>query len=491
MGNKMIFSFKDNYADVAVISKGFSYKSIRDVIRISKYAQDRRGAAPYTLDENLIQIQQLIKDNKIKDTKVDIILNWDNIITRVIETAIMSKRELKAFIDNNIEEYFAVSMKEYCYDYEILSVDKSEENKKMNILLAAVQRIKLKEIMDFFKVCNLQPVSISIYPSSILNLFIDECDKSLAVLDINSGKSTLTIIDEGNVFLYSNISNESYKEDEDEFAEIVENLDYFLNFYSTRHFGKKIDNIYIIGEFYNNEKLLSLIKTQSAVDTRAGLDRKSFRVVDKGNVNSILYGDILGYAIPLKSIYNKDINFLNKLNEKEHKEQSENRVIIKEVMVLSAISVSLISATIIYSKVNGIRYDTSKLEKQVMALNIIDGELNKLDMEKSQYKNKVQAMTKMEEEDFNYLKILEAVKKGLPKEIYLRSISLDKDNVKITFSINNSTLDAARAVIAVNNMGVFEPVELPSVKLNDDVKEVTIDLKLKNAHKDVEVSGQK
>lgn len=491
MGRSIIFSFKDNYADIAVIYKGINFKSIKNVIRIKKYSDTKRGGAPYATEENLLTIQKFMKDAKVKNRDIDVILNWDNVITRVIETAVMSKKELRNFIDNNIEEYFAVSMKEYSYDYEILSIDKSGENKKMSILLAAVQKIKLKEILDFFSFCSLNPKVIDIYPNHILNLFVDESDKSLAVLDMNNGKSTLTMLDEGSIFLYSNISNESYDEDEIEFAEIAENVEYFLNFYAARHFGKKIDKIYVLGELYNNESLINVIRSQSSIETKSGLDGKNLRSIDKGEINSLLYGDILGHTISIKNIFSKDINFLEKLNEKGQKEISENKAIVREVIVLSAITITMILITLVYSKIINLKYDISTIDKQVVALNTVENELNKLEIEKSKYQNKVNAMKKIEDDSFDYIDILEAIKSGLPEDIYLKSISLDEDNVDITFNINNSTLDAARAIIAVNNMGIFEPVELPSVKLNDDVKEISVELKLKKAHKDVEVDGQK
>lgn len=490
MGRSMIFSFKDNYADVAVIYKGINSKSIKSIIRIKKYSDTKRGTAPYATEENLLAIQNLMKDAKIKNRDIDVILNWDNVITRVIETAIMSKKELRNFIDNNIEEYFAVSMKEYSYDYEILSIDKSGESKKMSIMLAAVQKIKLKEILDFFKFCSLNPKVINIYPNYILNLFVDESDKSLAVLDINNGKSTLTILDEGSIFLYSNISNDSYDEDEIEFREITENVEYFLNFYAARHFGKKIDKIYILGEMYRNENLINVIKNQSSIETKSGLNTKSLRLIGKGEINPLLYSDILGHTISIKNIYNKDINFLEKLIEKEQKEISENKAIVREVVVLSAITITMILITIVYSKIINFKYDISAIDKQVVALTAVEDELNKLEIEKSKYESKIKAIKKIEEDSFNYIDILETIKDGLPEDIYLKSISLDKDNVNITFNINNSTLDAARAIVAVNNMGIFEPVELPSVKLNDDVKEISVELKLKKAHKDVEVNGE-
>ncbi|WP_368490362.1 hypothetical protein [Clostridium sp. BJN0013] len=210
MFSKILFSFKENYADVAVISKRINKIKIKKVAKIEQNSENISGGEPYADEYNLNKIKNIREKFKIRNKTVGIILNWDNIVTRVIDVPLMNKKDLKNFIENNIEEYFAVSMNEYCSDYEVVYIDKEHKKGKMSIMLTVVPRIKLKKIMEFVKYCGLIPGSIGIYPDYISNLFLDT-DISTAVIDVNSRKSTLTILDKGKIFLYSHISSENYQ----------------------------------------------------------------------------------------------------------------------------------------------------------------------------------------------------------------------------------------------------------------------------------------
>ena len=491
MSSNIIFSFKDNYVDVAVMSKVISSTNIKKVIRLKERSEFISGGQPYANEENLEKVKRLREKFKVINKNVGVILNWENIITRVIETPIMNKKELKNFIDNNIEEYFAVNMNEYCYDYEVMSRDKQNKKGKMSIMLAVVPRIKLKEIMEFIKYCGLIPKSVGIYPNYMSNLFLGENNNSIGVIDINSGKSTLTILDKEKVFLYSSISSEYYEIDEEEFSDISENLDYFLNFYSTRHFGNKVDEINILGEFYNNQNLKNIIKTQTSIEPISGLNNKISKSIRNSTIDGNIYGDILGYIIPVKSIYDKKIDFVNKLYRKENKKSSANKLIAIEVGVLFLVTTIVIISVFVYTKINLSKYNTVDIDAQIAVLSSVQNDLNKLDQETNQYDNKLNDMQKIQSDEFDYIGILDTLRKGLPQEILIKTITIDKNNVNVTFNINNSTMDAAKAVIAINKMNIFEPVELPQINLNDNVKEVTFNLKIIKPYKGVDVSGKK
>jgi Fimbrial assembly protein (PilN). len=418
-------------------------------------------------------------------------LNWDNIITRIIDTPVMNKKELKSFIENNIEEYFAVSMNEYCYDYEIMSIDKQDKKGKMSIMLVVVPKVKLKEILEFIKYCGLTPKSVGIYPDYISNLFLAENDSSIAVIDTNSGKSTLTILDKENIFLYSNISGENYERDEEEFSDILENLDYFLNFYSTRHFGNKVDKVYILGEFYNNRNLYKLISNQTSIETMQGLNSKLLKSIKNGSIDGNIYADILGYSVPTKNVYGKKIDFEDKLYRKDKKEKSDNKLIIIELAILSLITAIVVATVFIYTKVNLSKYNTADIDAQIAVLSNVQKDIDKLDQEKKEYEDKVKDIQKIENDEFDYIGLLDILRKGLPKDVSIKTITIDKDNVNVTFSINSSTIDAARIIIAINKMNIFEPIELPQINLNDDVKEVNLNLKIIKSYKGVDTSGKK
>ncbi|KZL93386.1 pilus assembly protein PilM [Clostridium magnum] len=476
---RIVFSFKENYADIAVIRRGINSIKIKKAIKIHEHSETNISSPSYAFEESLNKIKELREKTKIRNKDVNIILNWDNIITRVIETPIMNKKELKKFIDNNIEDYFAVSMNDYCYDYEVICLAKKGEKGKMSIMLAAVPRSKVKEILDFIKLCGLSPKSIGIYPNYISNLFDDEKDKSIAVLDVNNKKSTLTILDKGEVFLYSNIPNESYDSDREQFVELYENLEYFLNFYSTRHFGNRVDRIYILGELYNNEKLLNLINSQVSMEVVSGLSGRLLELIKKSPVNGNIYSDIIGSYTSIKNIYNKKIDFADKLFRRDKKERSVNRLILLEIEVFSIITIFVTLLFFIYSKISIQRYDTTSIDRKINLISSIENEAKELESEKQLYENKIENMKKIQKDEFDYITIFDSLRRGMPQDILIKSITVDKENVNITVSINNSTLDGAKTIIALNKINIFEPVELPQIKLNDDLKELRVSLKIK------------
>ena len=470
---------------MAVVSKRINKTKIKKITKIYEENKFISGGKPYADEYNLNKIKIIREKLKIKNKNVKVILNWENIITRIIETPPMSKKEVGSFVENNIKDYFSVDMDEYLYDYEVIS---SSKNDKMAVMLAVVPRTNVEEILDFIKYCGLIPESIEIYPDCVSNLFLDEDYYSIAVIDANVEKTTLTILDKGKIFLYSNILNEAESES---FSDLMGSLDYFFNFYSTRHFGNKIDKIYILGEFYTNSKLCELISTQTSIETKTGLYVQKPKLMKENGVDENIYPDIIGNCIPIKNIYNKSINFLDKFYKKEKKKQYENKLIVREIEILCLITVIIIASALIYTKVNLLKYDTSNIDSQIAALGDVQNDVYKLDKENKAYEDKANHINKIKSDGFDYIGLLEILKNGLPQDITIKTITMDKKNVNAVFNINQSTIDAARLVAAINSMNVFEHIELPQVNLNDDVKEVTLKLKLLESYKGVSVDGKK
>lgn len=470
---------------MAVVSKIINKTKIKKISRIYEKNEFISGGKPYADEYNLNKIKSIREKLKIKNKNVRIILNWESIITRIIETPVMNKKELAGFIKNNIEEYFSVNMNEYLYDYEVISLTNKD---KMTIMLAVVPRTKLKQVLDFIKYCGLVPQSIGIYPDSISNLFLDEDYCSIAVIDANVEKTTLTILDKGKIFLYSNILNET--EDED-FNDLMRSLDYFFNFYSTRHFGSKIDKIYVLGELYTNSKLCELISTQTSIETNIGFNIKASKLIKKSTVDENIYPDILGDSIPVKNIYNKSIDFLDRFYRKNKKKQFENRLIIHEIELFFLITIIIIGAALIYTKLNLLKYDTLDIASQIAVLSGVQNDVDKLDKENKAYEDKVNYIKKIEGDDFDYIGVLETLRNGLPKGVTIKTITMDKQNINVVFDVNKNTIDAARLIVAINSMNAFEPVELPEVDLNDNVKEVELKLKLLESYKGVNTDGKK
>lgn len=246
-----------------------------------------------------------------------------------------------------------------------------------------------------------------------------------------------------------------------------------------------------MGEFYNNPNLYNLINNQTSMEPVMGIPLKLSKLIKNSPVDINIYSDILGYFIPVKNVYNKKIDFIDKLYRKKKAKISANRIIIIEAIICILITLITAVGVFIYSKISLPKYDTAALNLQIAALSDVQKNIDKLEQEKKEYEEKANNMEKINNHEFDYIGILDILRQGLPKEVSIKNIAMDKNNVNVTFNINNSTLDGARVIVALNKMNVFEPVELPQIELDDNVKEITLNLKIINSYKGVSISGKK
>jgi hypothetical protein len=78
------------------------------------------------------------------------------------------------------------------------------------------------------------------------------------------------------------------------------------------------------------------------------------------------------------------------------------------------------------------------------------------------------------------MKLFTDLKEGLPDFCRIKLISVEKENVNLTLEIiDKKTINAAKLVIAINEIGLFEPAEIEQLEMNDTVEEITLDLKIK------------
>lgn len=470
--DKLILSLKENCIDIAVVSKLFNKIKVMKLINFFPGKVNQLNVDLYNSEDNISKMKTLLLENKIRRGKAYVILSFESIITRLIEVPCMSKKDLNSFIQNNIEEYFTVNINEFYFDYEVVGIDKSN-SKKLTVLLAAVPKTKLNDIIEFLKSCEIKPVSISIYPECISRLFTKEKSKSIAVFDLNEDHGYVTLLDRGAVFLHSGIAYDFIEDEENH--EIIDNLGYFLNFYSSRHFGAKVDEIFLFGSLAGNQKLQKLLRDQFGIIVNTGIRNLYTRINTSKDINPDICADVIGDTFTISKTYNKIIDFKNTLQKK---------AVDKFYILIGKLSAVLIFTTILwtassYAYINsGLKKsDTSVIESQIEGLKGIEKNTKELNARMDELKKRQSELQSIKNDEFDYIKILDVLKNGLPPQIGVKSLVLDKESLKITLSINNSTLDVARAVIAINSMGIFKRVEISDVRLDDSVNEASFELK--------------
>lgn len=475
----LVFNIKDNEIEIFYVKKLLNRVTINKKVLFSLYNQDKISQADFKLNTpgNIINLKNILEENGIKDKKAKLILSMDGIITREVNVPLIKNKNLKKFIKYNIKEYFTINIEDYYFDYKITS-RLYDDKDTYKLLLVAIPKEKFQEILDLIKCLRLKVKGVNIYPNCILNLYSKIKNESIAVFDVSDNKSSISIIRDGSLFLYSLINTDFQETNEEQFKDIIRNFIYFLNFYSSRNYGKKIDSIYLIGKYAEDPILYKVIAEEVDGEIRLGYDNNSVKFYDVNGENTYENAEVLGLYPFKKPIYNKEIDFKEIIS----KDKKSN---FKDIVIASGVSLIIINFLCIYFFMGYISrkmdfYNTSKIDKVLSKYNYVESKINNLNKEQEELKEKKEILNDIKSDSFDYMKLFTDLKEGLPDFCRIKSISVEKENVNLTLEIiDKKTINAAKLVIAINEIGLFEPAEIEQLEMNDTVEEITLDLKIK------------
>jgi len=457
----LIFNVHENYIEIAQVSKILNVVKIKRIVNFTPSSDNEKNS----IEDNTIKLRKLLRKNKMTSKKVDVILSIDSIVTRQIEVPAMKEKDLKDFINNNIGDYFTVNTGDFYFDYKIGEIRKEENKRILSVLLVAVPKEKLDNVKDLLKLNKLNINKVKIYPECVVSYYKKNKKQSIAVLDVGNDKSSITITNKGKIFIYSTLFLDM--SDVDSYSELADNFTYFLNFYSTRNFGNKVDKIYVVGEKSEDTKLIKILNDSVDIDITYEKEHN--------------YIEILGSAMEAKAIQNKSIEFKDASNDK-FKESGQNQGLILAIIgifLIASAGIGVYYYTEIYLSANK-NAEAPSLQSEISKYSGAEKDVNELKLEKQNYQKKVDVINEVKNDEFNYVSVIDGIKAGLPKNITVKSMDIQRDKTSVTLNIDNSTLDAARAVIAINNTKLFKTIDISEVKLDDTVKSITLDLLLKD-----------
>jgi len=111
-------------------------------------------------DEQIISnaIRQLIHDMKISTTDASISLPSYKVVTQVIETPLMTDRELESSINWEAEQYIPLPLAKVKLDYTV--IEKNDTTQKMKVLLVAAPISLIEKYMRIMTLSGLNTVAI-------------------------------------------------------------------------------------------------------------------------------------------------------------------------------------------------------------------------------------------------------------------------------------------------------------------------------------------
>lgn len=206
------------------------------------------------LEENAAVLKEFLQRNSMKAVKVVAGLGQSGVITRVVRVPKMSSKDLEGMMNLNINDHLPVSPEEYSFDYKVL--DEVEEEgglPSLEIMVAAVNRGQADQCASLLEEAGLRPMVFDILPSMLHRLVAHMPFRDNLVVDSGAGGTRLAIFKGKTLFMYADVPFVPGPPGEGDFSVLAGELRGYLDYFSSRNFGKTVDGITILGELAGQE----------------------------------------------------------------------------------------------------------------------------------------------------------------------------------------------------------------------------------------------
>ncbi len=194
------------------------------------------------------ELRDRLKAAGLKAKRVRAGIAGRRLITRIIKVPAMEERDLAGHLEMEAENYLLVDMEEYQYDYRVLKRFEEEGRQYLSVLLAGLPRTLAERWYGVLRSAGLTVEFIDIYPNALSRLFERVKDLDAAVLDVGKNSTHLTIFEKGALFLYTSLDGGYNPESGSSLERIFNDARAYLDFFSSRHHGREVDEVYLVGE---------------------------------------------------------------------------------------------------------------------------------------------------------------------------------------------------------------------------------------------------
>ena len=229
-------------------------------------------------DRNLYlgtQLNVFLAAEKLKARRASIMISREGVITRTTRVPALDNKLLQEFIRAAINEFLPVDLNEYAYDYRVMrSVTGGEDKSYYDLLLGAVPRFMVEQVLQIMEVTGLYIDSIDILPNALLRLFASFPYNDVAVLDVGGDGSRIAILEDKSLLLYADIPFHLWSEEEEwqDFGVLLEETRGYLNFFAARHQGQPVEALYVVGDLASRPHLTANFGSELGLPVKTTLD---------------------------------------------------------------------------------------------------------------------------------------------------------------------------------------------------------------------------
>ncbi|MGE5629863.1 MAG: pilus assembly protein PilM [Caulobacteraceae bacterium] len=244
-------------------------------------------------------LEAVKKEIKKSRCEVYLTINDGNFITRTIELPLTNEKDIEKHLSLEVEQYLPINRENYQVDFKVLEKYSKDDEAGSKVFITAGPKDNIVKVLDCFDSCGLRPKVLDIYANNICRLFSGVAENDIAVLDLGMQNINITIMEDGKFYMHSYISSalkaiverysetavpdsfsgyESHKDGllddglQEELSSIIRQISRYLDYFNSRHYGKAVDRIYVIGENAGLIGLAGSLKRSYNAEISIGLE---------------------------------------------------------------------------------------------------------------------------------------------------------------------------------------------------------------------------
>lgn len=197
---------------------------------------------------NAVLLKEFLVKNDMQASRVVACLGCNGVITRSVKVPQLNPKDLDSMMKLNIGDHLPVSPEEYAFDYKVLQELEEDGRQYLELMVAAVQHSKVEQCALLLERAGLKPLTFDILPNVIYRLFGHLAHEDHLVLDSGQDGSHITVFKGSSLFMYNSIPFALDPQGFNDFSVLAGEVRGFLDYFSSRNFGKGVDTITVVGE---------------------------------------------------------------------------------------------------------------------------------------------------------------------------------------------------------------------------------------------------
>ena len=393
-----------------------------------------------------------------KRPDIDIVYSRRGILFRVVKVPFMPLDDLEKMMEFEKGEYLSVNPEEYEIRYRI--IDKYDENGQIfwDIAVAGIEKNHIQPIVLALDAEGFRINFIEILSGNYEGIFSKIQEKDLIILEDDGDYSRICILKNGRIFLYADfpIDNKEMFVSE-EYGKLITEIKGYLDYYSSRNFGKSVDALILLRS-YSNQEIREEI-AENFMNLKVYSSEELCELLIKSNEGCLQESLVKSYysIISIMNVRNRT-NFICSEYLAKEKERKKKKL-IKFLAPLVAILL-ILPVWMLHSKNLDSQDEVARLMAKQESLNNEIAAMESVEKRIAEVENKISVFGELLDNSYKRVVNIRNIEEYIPSEITYTKITL-------LFSDYQTTEDG-------KTQPVENPKEPPKVKIYENIPNLMI-----------------